>query len=124
MQYVASRGESHRKYAWKVLEGLVSCILAPPIAASNPDPDAPPCVKWSPTGCHFKVDVANAVRAALPRPELRRTFWRLVYRLAMGLSSPDQPTDNLTSTALMRTGKIFAERRLAPRTYFGERRPA
>lgn len=119
MTYAISSGESRRKYFWTVVDTLADCLLAPPISALVPDPDKKPNLKWSSNLANFKIDCANAAHAALPRPELRKAFWRLVYRRAMGLTSPDQTQDKLTNTTINRCAKTFIERKLNPSQYFG-----
>jgi len=81
-------------------------------------------VKWSLMTALYKADVEKAVRKALPRQQLQRAFWKLAVRRAYGLTSPEQFQDKLTGTVISRCAKVFIERRLAPRTYFTERRAA
>jgi hypothetical protein len=124
MSYVVSNAERRRQYFWQTLDGLIGCMQAQPVIAYNHDPDAPPGLKWSLMTALYKADVEKAVRKALPRQQLQRAFWKLAVRRAYGLTSPEQFQDKLTGTVISRCAKVFIERRLAPRTYFTERRAA
>lgn len=122
--YLPCADERRRNYAMKVIHTYIDCRTAPRIVAMNPDDSARPPMRWTPDGAHYQRDIELAVQAALQRSDQRSAFWRFVARLAHGLASPDQPIDRITSSALTRAGKLFIERRLAPRDYFSQRRVA
>lgn len=120
--YFSSADERRRSYARKCIDAYVACKTAPRIAASNPDDNAKPSLRWSPDGAHYRVDIENAIRR-LPREELRKAFWQYAVRIAYGLVNHGDQIDRTTTTALTKAGKVFTEMELSPVTYFRRARP-
>jgi len=102
-----------KKLVLSVMENYVRVKGLPLLCAINPDPD-PVSVssKWSPTTCHYGIDVEEATRQALKDDLSLQAAW---FKLALGEIVPA----GLAQRVFDKCSRFYRARGLEPGHYFG-----
>lgn len=104
-----------RRLVLKVVQVYAELRFAEPIVSSNPDPSpGTRSQKWTPDGCHYRVDIEHAIRDAIAnqpdKNELRAAWERL---------QEDASTIREDATKLIHLlAPIIDKRGLEPHDYF------